>query len=73
MVGAHKRRVDTVKNWLPSHLQGLGERLLREVIRDPDALIEAYGGSRANVRLTSVEAAVSYLERHGGDVPFAFE
>ncbi|MEF8773974.1 MAG: hypothetical protein V5A23_05325 [Halobacteriales archaeon] len=73
VVGAHKKRVDTVVNWLPSHDQGRGETVLREMIADPDAPVEAYGGSRDNVRLTSVPAAVAYLREHGGNVPFGFE
>jgi hypothetical protein len=73
VTGAHKRQVDAVKNWLPSHEQGSGERLIREMIRDPEAPLEAYGGSRDNVRLTSVDEAVAYLRENGGDVPFGFE
>ena len=72
VVGAHKKQVDTVKNWLPSHAQGRGEGLIREMIRDPDAPLEGYGGSRDNVRLTSVDAAVAYLTDHDGDIPFGF-
>ena len=73
VTGAHKKQVDTVKNWLSSHEQGRGERLIREMIRDPEAPLEAYGGSRDNVRLTSVDDAVAYLLENGGDVPFGFE
>ena len=73
VTGAHKKQVDTVKNWLPSHEQGRGERLIREMISDPEAPLEAYGGSRDNVRLTSVEAAVAYLAENGGEIPFGFE
>ena len=64
VTGAHRKQVDTVKNWLPSHEQGRGERLIREMIRDPEAPLEAYGGSRDNVRSTSVDAAVAYLGRN---------
>lgn len=73
VTGAHEKQIDTVKNWLPSHEQGRGEQLLREMIRDPEAPLEAYGGSRDNVRLTSVDDAVAYLRENGGDVPFGFE
>jgi len=73
VTGAHKKQVGTVKNWLPSHEQGRGERLIREIIRDPEAPLEAYGGSRDNVRLTSVDDAVAYLRDNGGEVPFGFE
>lgn len=73
VTGSHKKQVDTVKNWLPSHAQGRAEDLIREMISDANAPIEAYGGSRDNIRLSSVEAAVGYLKDHGGDVPFGFE
>ena len=73
VVGSHKKQADTVVNWLPTHVQGRGERLLREMVRDPVVPVEGYGGSRDNVRLTSVEAAVSYLGDNGGEVPFGFE
>lgn len=72
VVGSHKKQVDTVTNWLPSHAQGRGEQLVREMIADTGSPVEAYGGSRDNVRLTSVADAVEYLERHGGDVPLGF-
>lgn len=73
VVGSHKKRVDTVTNWLPSHDQGRGEQLLREMLRDPESPVEGYGGSRDNVRLTSVEDAVEFLKERGGDVPFGYE
>ena len=73
VVGSHKKRVDTVTNWLPSHAQGRGEQLIREMLADRNAPLEAYGGSRDNVRLTSVSDAVEYLETHDGNVPFGFD
>ena len=73
VVGSHNKRADTVVNWLPTHMQGRGRRLLREMLREPAVPVEGYGGSRDTGRLTSVEAAISYLEANGGDVPFGFE
>lgn len=73
VTGAHKKQVATVKNWLPSHEQGRGEQLVREMIRDPDAPLEAYGGSRDNVRLSSIDDAVAYLRDNGGEIPFGFD
>jgi len=70
VVGAHKRQVDTVKSWFATDEQGRVEELLREMIRDVDAPLEGYGGSRDNVRLTSIEAAKQYLEEHGGELPW---
>lgn len=73
VVGSHKKRVDTVTNWLPSHAQGRGEQLIRDMIANSNAPLEAYGGSRDNVRLASVADAVEYLEQHDGNVPFGFD
>jgi hypothetical protein len=73
VVGSHKKRVDTVTNWLPSHAQGRGEQLIREMVTEPNTPVEGYGGSRDNIRLTSVADAVEYLEQHDGNVPFGFD
>lgn len=70
VVGAHKKRVDTVKNWFASDEQGRVEDRIREMIRDPDSPLEGYGGSRDNVRLTSIEAAKRYIEERGGELPW---
>jgi hypothetical protein len=70
VVGGHKKQVDTVKNWFATSDQGRVETLLREMIREPDAPLEGYGGSRDNVRLTSIADAKSYIEEHGGDLPW---
>lgn len=43
------------------------------MIRDPDAPLEGYGGSRDNVRLASVDDAVAYLRENGGELPFGFD
>ena len=75
VIGAKKIQIDTpVSRYLPSHAQGRGKRLIREMVADPTAPIEAYGGGqRENIRLVSVEAAIDYLKEHGGNVPFGFE
>lgn len=70
VVGGHKKQVETVKNWCVSSDQGRAEDLVREMIRDPEAPLEGYGGSRDNVRLTSIEDAKAYIEAHGGDLPW---
>lgn len=70
VVGAHKKQVDTVKNWFATSDQGRAEDLIREMIRDPEAPLEGYGGSRDNVRLTSVENAKEFIEERGGDLPW---
>lgn len=70
VVGAHKKQVDTVKNWFATSDQGRAETLIREMIRDPDAPLEGYGGSRDNVRLTSLEAGKEYIQENGGELPW---
>jgi len=74
IIGNHKIRVDTAVNrYLPSHEQGRGKELIREMIRDPTGPIEGYGGSRDNIRLTSKEDAVEFLKSNDGNVPFGFD
>lgn len=74
IVGGKNRTVDTVVNWtLPSHLQGQSRQLIGDMVADPSAPIEAYGGQRDTIRLTSVEQAIAYLEEHDGNVPFGFD
>ncbi len=70
VVGGHKKQVDTVKNWFATSDQGRVEDLIRELISDPDAPLERYGGSRDNVRLTSVAAAKEYIVDNGGELPW---
>lgn len=70
VTGEHKKQVDTVKNWLKSSDQGRGEDLIHEMMRDPDAPLEAYGGSRDNVRLTRMADAKQFIEENGGDLPW---
>jgi hypothetical protein len=44
------------------------------MLSDANAPIEGYGGGhRQNVRLTSVDDAVRYLNDNDGDVPFGFD
>lgn len=77
VVGNHKKQLDTVVSriaGLPSHEEGRGKNLLEKMVSDPQAPVEGYGGGhRQNVRLTSVQDAVDYLEDNGGDVPFGFD
>ena len=70
VVGNHKKQVDTVKNWFATSDQGRVEDLIREMIRDPSTPLEGYGGSRDNVRLTSIEEAKQYIIENGGDLPW---
>ena len=45
VVGGHKRQIDTVKQWeVAIHDQGLARQALEELVRDPDAPVEQYGG-----------------------------
>lgn len=70
VTGAHKKQVDTVKNWFSTVEQGRVEELIRNMIRDPGRPLEADGGSRDNVRLTSIQDAKRYIEDHGGELPW---
>jgi len=77
IVGGHKKQLDTVISdiaALPSHEEGRGKELLKEMLSDQESPVEGYGGGhRQNVRLTSVEDAVEYLKDNGGDIPFGFD
>ncbi|WP_132058161.1 hypothetical protein [Halorussus amylolyticus] len=70
VTGSHKKQVETVKNWVATSDQGRAEDLIRDMIRDPKAPLEGYGGSRDNVRLTGIEDAKEYIEDRGGDLPW---
>lgn len=74
VVGSHKKQIDTVVNQcLPTHDRGRGRELLEEMLADPNAPVEGYGGGhRQNVRFTGIEDAVAYLEANDGDVPFGY-
>lgn len=74
VVGSHNKAVDSIVNMsLPSHERGRGQQLLADMVSNPNAPIEAYGGQRNAVRLTDVPSAVDYLKSNGGDVPFGFD
>lgn len=68
VTGGSKRQTDTVKNWFASSDQGRVEDLIEYLVRDPQAPIEQYGGgARANVRLTSPQNAVEWLDERDRD------
>lgn len=70
VTGAHKKQMDTVKRWgVASHDQGKAKRLLEEMVRDPEAPVEQYGG-RETIRLTSLAAAKEYIEALDGELPW---
>ena len=70
VVGNHKKTVDTVKNWFPSHEQGKAEEVIREMVSDTETPVEQYGGSRDNIRLTGLDDAKRYLRENGGELPW---
>lgn len=70
VIGSHKKQVDTVKNWFPSHQQGEVEKLIREMIRSPTAPLEGYGGSRDNVRISDIEDAKQFIRERGVELPW---
>lgn len=75
ITGGNKTSIDTaVDDYLQSHEQGRGKTLIDNMLKDPNAPIEGYGGgARSNIRLTSVEAAVEYLKDNDGNVPFGYD
>lgn len=73
ITGNHKVTVDTATTWVATHDRGAAGDIIREMIRDPAAPVEPYGGSRDNIRLTSISAAVNYLKENDCDVPFGYE
>ena len=70
VVGSHKKQVDTVKGWVATHNEKRAEELIRELMKDTDAPLEGYGGSRDNVRLTSIEEGKEFVKELGGEPPF---
>jgi len=72
VTGGHNKTVDTVKNraGIAVHEQGDAEAVIRELVRDPEAPVEAYGGQRDAIRLTDMQDAVDFIENLGGDPPF---
>lgn len=57
---------------LPTHAQGDAENAIRELIRNPPP-VQAYGGQRDAITLTSPQDGVQYLKNNGGDVPFGWD
>jgi hypothetical protein len=73
VAGGHKQQVQTVVGnvGIASHDEGRAKELIDEMARSREAPIERYGGGhRQNIRLSSIDAGVEYLEEHGGDIPF---
>jgi hypothetical protein len=68
VTGGHKKQVDTVKNWFPASKQGAVETELRNLMRDPAAPVEGYGGARDNVRLSGIDEAKEWLADNGRDL-----
>lgn len=74
VTGGNKVTVDTAKTWVATHNRGRAEELIRDMVRDPDAPVEAYGGgARDNIRLTSIQAGVDYLKANDCEVPFGYD
>ena len=74
VTGNHKKQVDTVMNnsGLPSHAKGDARDVLEELAKNPPP-IEMYGGGhRENVRLTSIQDGIDFIEENGGDPPWGF-
>ena len=66
VTGNHKKQVDTVinKSGLPVHAKGAARDVLEEMPTSPPP-IEMYGGGhRENVRLTSIQDGVEFIEEN---------
>lgn len=74
VTGNHKKQMDTVVNraGIPSHAQGKAREVLEEMIRNPPPIERYGGGHRDNVRLTSIQEGVEFIEENGGDPPWGF-
>jgi len=72
VTGGHNKTVDTVKNraGIAVHEHGDAKDVIRELVRDPNAPVEAYGGQRDSILLTNIQDAVKFIEDLGGDPPF---
>lgn len=73
VVGPRKRSAETVQNWFASSDQGKVKDVIDDMTRDPGSPIEAYGGARYNIRLTSRKQGKQFLEDHGEDLPWGID
>lgn len=73
VTGSHKVTVDTAKRAVATSDRGRAEAVIRELVRDPSGPLEAYGGSRDNVRLASIQAGVRFLKENGCELPWGYE
>lgn len=74
VTGNHKKSRDTIINYsgLPSHAEGDAREVLDKMARNPPPIEQYGGGHRENVRLTSIQDGVDFIEDHGGDPPWGF-
>lgn len=69
-----KMTVTTVTKAVATHDRGRVKKLIDDMLSNPDGPIEGYGGGgRKNIRLTSLQAGVEFIEDHDGDVPFGID
>lgn len=70
VTGGKHVQMDTVQGWgFASHNRGKVKSVLEDLVRDPKAPVQKYGG-RDNVQLTSMEEAKQFIEDNGGDPPW---
>ena len=74
VTGNHKKSKDTVISYsaIPTHAEGDARDVLDKMARNPPPIEEYGGGHRENVRLTSIQDGVDFIEDHGGDPPWGF-
>lgn len=71
VTGKKKMTVTTATKAVATHDRGRAKELIDDMLSDPTRPIEGYGGgARANIRLTSIQDGVEFIEDHDGDVPF---
>lgn len=73
VVGPRKRDAETVQNWFAASDQGKLKDVIDDLTRDPHSPIEAYGGGRDNIRLTSRKQGKQFLISHGEDLPWGID
>lgn len=73
IVGKKNSQIETVVSRyaaIPTHAEGKAKDLVDDLVQE--GVVVKYGGTRATIRLSSVDRAVEYLKDNDGNVPFGF-
>lgn len=68
VLGGHHKQPQSVADWFATHEQGRVKDVLDDMTSDPAVPVRVYGG-RGTVQLTSMDAAMAFLEKHGEEDP----